>query len=239
MKSDLELNYLAIKFRKEHDVDEYSYVDIFDIANNIDYLSIVLYPMSNNISGMCIKQNKANVIVVNSTMSYGRQRFSLGHELYHLFFDSFDGMTISNLNIENSEIEKEADSFASYLLVPYNALSEELDVMNNKINIENLLKIEYKYKLSHIGLCYRLLKENRISSEQYDKFKIYNLKNIVSNKYYDNTLYMPTDVAHQKQTSGYYIKQVNKLKDLDLISKGKYDELLYTAFRNDLVHILN
>lgn len=36
---------------------------------------------------MCVANDKVKLIAINSQMSYGRQRFSLAHEFYHLFFD--------------------------------------------------------------------------------------------------------------------------------------------------------
>ena len=68
--------------------DSNSPVDIFSLAQSIEGLTIVFYPLGEKLSGMCIKGNgNNNVIAINSTMTLGRQRFSLAHEFYHLYFD--------------------------------------------------------------------------------------------------------------------------------------------------------
>lgn len=41
--------------------------------------------MSKNVSGICYKS--VRLIAINSSLSYGRVRFTLAHELYHLYYD--------------------------------------------------------------------------------------------------------------------------------------------------------
>ncbi len=53
---------------------------------------------------------------------------------------------------------------------------------------------------------------------------------------YDDTLYKPTSVEKQYGTYGYYIQQVEKVMERGLISSGKYEELLLSAYRSDLVY---
>ena len=105
-----EINAKAIELRKRFGEDENSFVDVFAMAGQITNLSIVMYPMGERISGICIKSEGANVIAVNSLMSYGRQRFSLAHELYHLIFDETEGVSISSKSLEtDNEKERIAD----------------------------------------------------------------------------------------------------------------------------------
>ncbi|HCS73471.1 MAG TPA: toxin-antitoxin system, toxin component, partial [Clostridiales bacterium] len=77
----------ALSLRKELGEDTTSPIDIFALAYTIEKLSIVYYPMGNNISGVCIRGTGNNVVAINSTMTLGRQHFSMAHELYHLYFD--------------------------------------------------------------------------------------------------------------------------------------------------------
>ena len=56
---------------------------------------------------------------------------------------------------------------------------------------------------------------------------------------YDDRLYLPTASEKQYYTLGRYIKLAEELKDRDLVSDGKYEELLLSAFRGDMVYGLN
>ena len=69
----LDLNTKAQELRERMGEDVNSPVDIFSLANQIDKLTIVYYPLGENISGMCVANEKVKLIAVNSTMSYGRQ----------------------------------------------------------------------------------------------------------------------------------------------------------------------
>ena len=88
MRSVNEIDSMAVNLRKELGEDSMSPVDIFTIAKTMPELTTVLYPLGNNISGMCIKGNGASLIAINSGMSLGRQRFSMAHEFYHLHYDT-------------------------------------------------------------------------------------------------------------------------------------------------------
>ena len=79
----------AERLRKQFGEDNNSPIDIFSLAQGIETLTIVYYPLGNKISGMCIKGTEERcTIALNSSMTLGRQRFSLAHEFYHLFYDN-------------------------------------------------------------------------------------------------------------------------------------------------------
>ena len=86
MKEKIELNGEAISLRKDFGEDVDSPIDIFSLIHNNDDLTIVFYPMSNRVSGMCIRDGKNKIIGVNSTSTYGRQRYKKEQEKYHLCF---------------------------------------------------------------------------------------------------------------------------------------------------------
>ena len=79
----------ATVLRKQLGEDDSSPIDIFSLVQGVEGLTLVYYPMGEKLSGMCIKSQKGNnLIAINSAMTIGRQRFSMAHELYHLFFDN-------------------------------------------------------------------------------------------------------------------------------------------------------
>jgi hypothetical protein len=53
---------------------------------------------------------------------------------------------------------------------------------------------------------------------------------------YDDSLYKPLPENQQYKTYGYYIQQAKELLEKDLVSTGKYEQLLLAAFRPDLVY---
>lgn len=239
MRTDQELNSLALRTRRMWNEDSYSPIDIFAIVNGWKEkkITIVKYPMSSRISGMCTKENKDIVICINSSTSYGRQRFTLAHELYHVLYeDEIDRVICDmSMNGEKSESEREADKFASYLLMPYDALMEyESD--KSKWNIEKIIDAEQFFQVSHQAMLYRLVFDNLLSSEIAEEYKSIIVSSKAARLGYGKELYVPTDISKQYFTTGEYIRKVEKMAERDMISNGKREELLLEAYRADIVY---
>ena len=101
-------------------------------------LTLVFYPFKEDISGICIRT--ANLIAINSKSTLGRQAFSIAHELYHYFYDG-DKTTISYIDDYNcTKVEKEANTFASYLLMPDATFTR----LYNKLTNNGSMHIELK-----------------------------------------------------------------------------------------------
>ena len=82
-------------------------------------------------------------------------------------------------------------------------------------------------------MFWRLVSEGYLSS---DKLKDYISGVISAARYlgFDDKLYKPTPVELQKRTYGHYLKQVEELRQKDLVSSGKINELLLDTFRDDI-----
>lgn len=239
MRTAQVLNSLALRTRRMWNEDGYSPIDIFAIVNGWKgkKITIVRYPMSSRISGMCTKENEDIVICINSTTSYGRQRFTLAHELYHVLYEKDMKRVICDMSIngDKSESEKEADQFASYLLMPYDALLEyEHD--KEKWNLEKVIDAEQFFQVSHQAMLHRLVCDNLLSVDVADEYKAITVSTVAAKLGYGKELYFPTDKNKQYFTTGEYIRKVEKMAEKDLISEGKKEELLLDAYRADIVY---
>ena len=236
----LDLSTKALSLRKELGADITSPVDIFSLVQTIPQLTLVFYPMGDHLSGMCIKNNGYPVIAVNSSMSVGRQRFSMAHELFHLYYDENEYSTVCSMNIGGgNEAEKAADQFASFFLMPPVALSDAIKKVQgsskDSLGIREIVKLEQYFGVSRQAMLYRLIEENKLTPQQADQFRQGVIQSAV-NLGYDDTLYKPLPKNRQYKTYGYYIQQAEELFEKDLISTGKYEQLLLAAFRPDLVY---
>jgi len=241
LKEKIELNSEAIALRKEFGEEANSPIDIFTAIHNNDELTIVYYPMSSSVSGICIRDGKNKIIGVNSTSTYGRQRFTIAHELYHLFFHEDLKMVVCSTDLESSKDpqEKEADMFASYFLAPYEALSHmirnKLKKEKLKLDLDDVVKIEQYFGMSRQAILWRLVNEGYLSKDKAETMK----RGIIASAKrlgYDDTLYTPTPKDKQYTTFGKYIKLAETLKQQDIISNGKYEELMLDGFRGDIVY---
>lgn len=225
----------AIAIRKQLGESDTSPVDAFNIVQNIPHLSLVLYPMGNNISGMCVRIGEEAIIAINSSMSIGRQNFSIAHELYHYYFDKEQKTTICEMTIgKGNEVEKCADQFASYFLMPLGA--EIIGDIKDEITFNKVIELEQYYKVSHQAMLYRLLGEGLITPEQLESYKSRRVIRAAASLGFDTALYKPSRDEKVYKTFGFYIKQAQELLDKEKISDGKYEQLLLEAFRSDLVY---
>jgi len=241
LKEKIELNSEAISLRKEFGEDANSPIDIFSLIHNNDDLTIVFYPMSSRVSGICIRDVSNKIIGVNSTSTYGRQRFTIAHELYHLYFhENFESIVcFTDLEMNKSPTEKEADMFASYFLAPYEALSyfirKQLGKEKQGLETEDVVRLEQHFGMSRQAMLWRLINDDYLKPVKADTMKT---GIIVSARKlgYDDKLYTPTPEDKRYATFGKYIRLAEELKARELVSTGKYEELLLNGFRTDIVY---
>lgn len=244
VKEKIEINSDAISLRKYFGEDAYSPVDIFSMLGNNDDLTIVFYPMSERISGICVRDEHNKLIAANSTLTYGRQRFTAAHELCHLFFHDDFNKIICAKDIDKNKDPKEveADKFASYFLAPYESLNafikEKLQKKKGNLDINDVVRIEQHYGLSRQATLWRLINEDYISHQVADTMKTGIIRSALKLGF-DDKLYVPSPKDKQYFTLGKYVKIAEELKERELISNGKYEELLLSAFRSDIVYGLD
>lgn len=237
MIDKLELNAKAQELRERLGEDANSPVDIFALANQIDKLTVVFYPLGENISGMCVRDEYVKLIAINSLMSYGRQRYSLAHELYHLYYDDSAGFNVCAKRLDSKSIsEKCAEQFASYFIAPYMSLRKEVKRIVNKgaLNFENVIALEQFFGMSHQAMLWRLISEGFLTKAEADIYSC-GVRAKARSLGYDERLYLPMQPENRRRTYGYYIKQVKALQEKDIVSAGKIDELLIEAYRDDIV----
>lgn len=232
----------AAMLRKELGEDSNSPIDIFALAQNVEKLTIVYYPLGDNLSGMCIKgQEGNNLIAINSAMSIGRQRFSLGHEFYHLFYDdNMISVCAKKINT-GKDIERSADMFASYFLMPDAALVEIAKRLASKhpdqlLTLEDVIRVEQYFGVSHQTAVYRLMHTPYLTDSIGNDYLTIAVRRLAESLGYSSDLYRSLPKDKQYMTYGHYINQAEQLISKGLISYGKYDELLMDAFRSDMVY---
>lgn len=228
-----KLNQLAAEFRSDIGINHSDPIDFFPlITNKIKNLTIVFLDMDNDISGACYKLDCQKIIFINSNHPKGRQTFTAAHEIYHLFYDDTP-FTICNINSDD-EIEKNADQFASFLIMPINALYKyKKDKEIKKWDLNTIIDCEQYFQISHDGLLYRLKSKGEISSEEYEEYKP-KIKYNALRAGYDLSLYEP--YISKNYTIGNYARLVEELCRKDLISNARKEEYLLDAFLSDLVY---
>jgi Zn-dependent peptidase ImmA (M78 family) len=241
VKDKYELAKAAGELREHLGEDDRSPIDVFRLIHSIEELTLVLYPMGEHISGMCLKNINDVLIAVNSAMTYGRQRFSLAHELYHCFYEDMATVICTQDIGTANEIERDANGFASFFLAPPSALAKkirEIKSAQKALDLIGVIKLEQFFGMSRQAMLFRLLEEGALSQQEADSMRSQIIYHALALGY-DDKLYRPLPPDKARMTYGSYIKRAEELLRRELISDGKFDELLLEAFRADIVYGLD
>jgi Zn-dependent peptidase ImmA (M78 family) len=204
--------------------------DIFKILRKKEKISIIITELKGNISGFFLRKEDICLIAINSSRSFGHQRFTAAHEYYHFKYDKGMNGKICpiNLNKYNGDYENEVEAnyFASYFLMPDESLKYYINkrTNGNKLNIRDLIYLENYFMVSHALMLVRL-KSINIISEKEAEFMKNGIIDKASKLGYDISLYKNTK---EKGTVKYtnYVELAQELLEKEMISYGKFEELL-------------
>ena len=223
---EYKLKSQAVDFRNRFGYNSSEPINFLSLLQRIDILTI-FKPLSDDFSGLSIKIDSNRFILVNSNQSVGRQNFTIGHEIYHLFYDDnfIPHKCKTGQFPRKNNSEKFADIFASHLLLPENGvigLIPEAEMERDKIKLATLLKIEQTFGSSRKALLNQLVKMKLISKDFVAQNSV-NIKMGAKKHGYNLDLYEPNNY---KAILGSYGSLANKLYDDDKISEGHFSELL-------------
>lgn len=114
---------------------------------------VITYSDFDKLEGLLLYDKNLSLVSINVSRPITRQRFTAAHELGHIFLHS-------EINSNNflcpkygvkSDVEKEADSFASYLLMPTDELNRQVDLKqdeNGKVGFDECLLIAEYFGVS-------------------------------------------------------------------------------------------
>lgn len=217
----------AIRARLEYKFDMTSPIDIFGTLQQKENYTFVFIPMDNQIAGFSNRHKDHFIIVINSNDNEGRKNFTCAHELYHLLFEYDE----QGNYIKSTDSETMANVFASYFLVPEDALYIYLGnnklLEKSKISVNDIVNIEKHFGVSRQAILIRLLDRGLINQEQFDEFS----KNVISSvKKAGGDVNRYVNGEPIKVTQGEYIKIAKQLLESGKISRGKYEEYMIDAF---------
>lgn len=235
MKTDIQLNAEAVRFREKMGYGNREPIDIESAVLKMENYTVVKLKLSNNISGMCIVDDESRVIAINSAMSVGRQRYTIAHELYHLEVEKIEEGKICPTGIydNRSDNEKEADMFASFLLMPYDGLEWYVEKYQiTEWNLKNIIGLSQFYKVSYMAVLFRLSYENRITHEEYEELKQINVRAESIKFGYDVSLYKMSPEEEMWTTLGEYPRLLEEKRNM--IPESLFRQFCKEAFRSDM-----
>lgn len=156
-KLDLPLGKQKSEFRRADVLLEYIREKLYDLGIYVFKDSF----KADDVSGLCLYDDKYPVILLNNKTSFTRQIFTVFHEIYHLFSKETDVYYLDHDN------EKACNQFASEFLIPAEDFSMYLSEKKSYEDLDFIEELARIYTVSPSAIAYRLLEDNKISKKFY------------------------------------------------------------------------
>jgi Zn-dependent peptidase ImmA (M78 family) len=220
---------LAIDTRLKLGLQSTEHFDVYRAVTSLG-ITCVKRLLESNISGATLKTNKVKVILVNSSKTLGHQNFTIAHELYHCLHDenlvSRACKTERFVRVRGSE--QVADIFATYLLMPEDAIFNQLRLrkkLDAKLTLADIINLEQFFGVSRKAMCWRLEDLKLMNREQSENWCTNVIQSAVSlGKNTD--LYMPTN---DETIFSDYAEKASEAFQKNLITESRYKEILADA----------
>lgn len=226
---------LAIEARKKLGLDVLDPIEnISNLLHKKANISIIKKQLNEDISGICSKTSDGVMaILVNSNFSLGRQNFTVAHEYYHLMYDE-------NLHKYSKEKETRANTFASYFLMPKEALEYYLEKKGiskkkDELTPNDIIELSLYFRLSYLATIVRLEKiEKLLSRKKAEEYKKLNAIELAKINGISTRLYTATQEEYLAKTD--YVDEVKKALLNKKITDGKYESLLLEGGFEEIVY---
>lgn len=231
-----ELKFLiekkASEFRQTFGLNDIEAINIKSLLLKLKIL-VVYRPLSNGFCGLSVKSGQKRFMLINSNDPRGRQHFTIGHELYHLYIEEEPKPHICSLNGSKDMSEIYADAFSQLLLMPKNGVLQMIpyeELKEGYVSMATLLKVEHYFGVSHQAAVHRLADLGLIKAEQKKSLKQISIGRTARKYGYDTSLYDP---GNEGLVIGDFGEKAKFLFDQGKISEGHYLELLHKIGIND------
>lgn len=219
----------AYKLREQFGLGNSQPVDIEGLLIKQGILT-VFTQMSEDFSGMCLKYDcDTNFILVNSDIVLGRQNFTIAHELYHLFVQDENEFKVHSCDVVSPEspIERHANMFASYFLLPRDGvieIMERIGCNKKNVNAAHIIMMCNYFGVSYSAMLVRTNKILGMSKSRFNTLK--DVQPILTAKMYSLNTQAFEKPKVKEKIIGDYASKAQSLYDSGLISKGHLIELL-------------
>lgn len=223
--SEFDAELLAVRFRNMLHLPQ----DVpFPVKSALEQLGIltVFRPLSDSSYGMSIKmKDESRFMLVSSNSTIGRQHFTIGHELYHLYYDENPQPHMCGTD-GKAPTEQSADMFASNLLLPRVGLLAMLPEdfpTSKKLDLATVVQMEQKFQVSRQALLYRLKRLGIIGEDVLQSLLLAPTRDAAQRRGYDVALY---ENGNEGLIIGDYSSLATDLFEKGRISEGHYNELV-------------
>jgi len=227
--SEVKARQLAIDTRLKLGLQSTEHLDVYRAVSSLG-ITCVKRPLESSISGATLKTDKVKLILVNSSKTLGHQNFTIAHEICHCLYD--ENLVSKACKTESfnraPDSEETADLFATHLLMPEDAIFNQLRLrkrLDVALTLADIVNLEQFFGVSRKAMCWRLEDLKLITRELSERCCM-NVIQSARSLGKSTALYQPT---HEKLIISDYAEKASEALQKNLITPSRYEEILADA----------
>ncbi|MFN8188055.1 MAG: XRE family transcriptional regulator [Gaiellales bacterium] len=161
---------LADEARAQWDLGDDPLPDLFGVIEDQAGLPILLEPLGSGLDGLLVRTEEFALALVDSSGTFGRQRFTAAHELCHFLAGDGELLVIDeDVFAGGSTSEMRANAFAAHFLMPRDGIERYL--RNRAVDANVLAELQFVFGVSLDSLLWHLLNNEFISENDRRRIK--------------------------------------------------------------------
>lgn len=170
-----EGEHLAQEMRKLWCLDDDPMPNNFEsLIEDLSGLSIALEPLGEQVAGLYACVDKTAIALVDSSVPFGRQRFTVAHELCHFLLRDTDRLIVDERLTGRSRAERRANAFAANFLMPKKSVLRYL--RDRKPGEEVIVELVHTFGVSLQAILWHLYNLELLSRSQMRRIQGIGLK---------------------------------------------------------------
>jgi len=227
--TEVKARQLAIDTRLKLGLQSTEHLDVYRAVTSLG-ITCVKRPLESSISGATLKTDKVKLILVNSSKTLGHQNFTVAHEIYHCLYD--ENLVSKACKTESfnraPESEETADLFATHLLMPEDAIFNQLRLrkrLDVALTLADIINLEQFFGVSRKAMCWRL-EDLKLITRELSERCCTNVIQSARSLGKSTALYRPT---HEKSIISDYAEKASEALQKNVITQSRYEEILADA----------
>jgi len=227
--TEVKARQLAIDTRLKLGLQSTEHLDVYRAVTSLG-ITCVKRPLESSISGATLKTDKVKLILVNSSKTLGHQNFTVAHEIYHCLYD--ENLVSKACKTESfnraPESEETADLFATHLLMPEDAIFNQLRLrkrLDVALTLADIINLEQFFGVSRKAMCWRL-EDLKLITRELSERCCTNVIQSARSLGKSTALYRPT---HEKSIISDYAEKASEALQKNVITQSRYEEILTDA----------
>lgn len=219
----LEAEFYANNFRAKNGIGLDEPISAKILLRKLNITTIYRRLSEDSYGISCKSKSGKMFMMINSNTSRGCQHFTIAHELFHLFYE--ESPTPHMCNGTAVGVEKDANLFASALLMPRNGIMALIsidEVHKKRVELPTILRLEQMFGVSRMALLLRLKDIGFLREEDIATFS-QGVKESAKAYGYDLSLY---ETGNEGLFIGDFGEKARTLFEQGSISEGHYNELI-------------